>query len=160
MAVYTRESHVSAPLPEVWAFHTSVEGVTVVTPDWMRMRVERVVGPDGQPGTDVLEEGSEITLSLRPFGLGPRQLWTSRIVRCERTDGRAVLVDRMVDGPFQRWEHTHLFVAEGDGTRLQDRVDWRLPGGPVGGLAARLGAVGLAPMFRYRHRRTRAVLES
>lgn len=159
MAVYTHASHVAAPLAEVWTFHIHTEGVTAVTPDWMGMRVERAVGPGGQTGVEVLEAGSEITLSLRPFGVGPRRRWTSRIAECERSGDRAVLVDRMIEGPFPRWEHTHRFVAEGDGTLVHDQVDWRLPCGSVGGLAAHLGVVGLAPLFRYRHRRTRALLE-
>lgn len=106
VAVYTRESHVPAPLSEVWEFHTSVEGVTAVTPDWMRMRVDHVVGPDGEAGVDDLAAGSQVTLSVRPFGVGPRQRSTSRIVECDRAEDGAVLVDQMVDGPFSRWEHT------------------------------------------------------
>lgn len=123
------------------------------------MRVERVVGPAGEAAVEVLEEGSEVVLSVRPFGVGPRQRWTSRIVESHRSDDRAHFVDRMIDGPFPHWEHTHQFVAEDGGTVLRDRIDWQLPGGPLGKLAAHLGVVGLALMFRFRHRRTRALLE-
>lgn len=158
MARYERASLLDAPLDDVWAFHSRVEGLTAVTPDWMGMQVESVVGPDGEADPEVLAAGSEVTLSVRPFGVGPRQSWTSRIVERERTDDEAFFVDRMVNGPFARWEHTHRFTPTEGGTRLHDRVDWALPGGPLGRLAAHVGVVGLAPMFRHRHRATRSLL--
>ena len=159
MAVYTRESHVDAPLDAVWEFHSRAEGLEALTPGFVNLRIEATRGPDGEPDPDVLEAGAEVQTSVRPFGVGPRQRWTSYIVERERGDEEAYFVDRMVKGPFARWEHTHRFFVEGEGTRLHDRVDWALPGGRVGELAAHVGVVGLAPTFRYRHRRTRELLE-
>jgi len=159
VAVYTRASHVDAPLADVWEFHSRAEGLAALTPGFANLRIEATRGPDGTPDPDVLDAGAEVEVSVRPFGVGPRQRWVSRIVDRGRADGRAYFVDRMVEGPLARWEHTHRFVAEGSGTRLVDRVDWAPPGGAAGELAARLGVVGLAPAFAYRHRRTRTLLE-
>lgn len=159
MAVYTHSSHVDAPLDDVWAFHSSGDGLVELTPGFLDLRVEATRGPDGEPDPEVLTEGSEVDVSMKPVGVGPRQRWTSRIVERERVDDEAYFVDEMVDGPFARWRHTHRFVAAGAGTTMYDRVDWALPGGPVGGLASQFGLVGLEPMFRYRHRRARKLLE-
>lgn len=159
MPVYERETRVRAPLSEVWEFYSGLEGLVALTPQWMHLRVESVTGPDGDPDPAVLEAGSVARLSVRPFGVGPRQRWTSRIVRREEREGAALFEDEMVEGPFERWVHTHAFSADGDATRLRDRVAYRLPGGPLGDLAGPFGWVGFEPMFRYRHRRTRDLLE-
>jgi len=160
MAEYQRETRVRAPLEDVWAFHSTADGLVALTPDWMGLRVESIVGPDGERDPDVLEVGAEIRASVRPFGVGPRQRWTSRIVEREREDGVARFRDEMVDGPFARWVHTHSFyAAEGGETLARDRIEYELPGGAAGRAVSPLAVVGFEPMFRYRHRRTRELLE-
>ncbi|MFB6122318.1 MAG: SRPBCC family protein [Haloferacaceae archaeon] len=159
MAVYERRTRVSAPLDDVWDFHSRASGLEALTPDWMHMRVESVHGPDGDPGPPVLEAGSRICLSVQPFGVGPRQHWTSVITDRERADGTAYFRDEMAEGPFARWIHTHRFFADGDETVVSDRVEYRLPGGRFGRALSPLARVGFEPMFRHRHRQTRELLE-
>lgn len=140
-----------APLDEVWEFHSRVEGLVDLTPAFLNLRVEEVRGDhDGE-----LTVGTEIRVSAQPFGVGPRQTWTSRIVERRREEGRALFRDEMVEGPMRKWEHTHEFVADGDVTLLRDRVEYRAPGSFVG---STLTWPGLAVGFRYRHRRTRELL--
>lgn len=156
MAVYERRSRIDAPLEAVWQFHSRVDGLLAVTPSWMNLRVEASRGPDGEPDPEFLETGAEITLSVRPFGVGPRQRWTSRIVERERQDDAAWFRDEMVDGPFPRWVHTHRFHAHGDDTVVTDRVEYRLP--LVPGPVSPLGWPFFEPLFAYRQRRARALL--
>jgi len=156
MAVYERRSRIPAPLSDVWEFHSKIEGLTAVTPSWMRLRVESVRGPDGEPDPAVLEAGSAVSLSMRPFGVGPRQRWTSRIVERERTDRAAWFVDEMVEGPFPRWRHTHRFHVAGDGTVVTDRIEYRLP--VVPGPLSAIAWPGFEAMFAYRQRRTGELL--
>ena len=160
MPSYERVTRVDAPLEDVWRFHSRVEGLETLTPAWMGLRVEGVIGPDGNPEPEVLEEGAEIALSMRPFGVGPRQYWTSLIVERERRDGTAYFRDEMVEGPFDRWEHTHAFYADGSATIVRDRVEFELPLGGLGDVLEPFSRIGFEPMFRHRHRRTRRVLES
>lgn len=159
MPVYERRTRVRAPLEAVWNFHSNVSGLEALTPDWLRLRIESVIGPDGRSDPDVLEAGSQVTLSLRPFGTGPRQRWTSIIRERERTDGAAYFRDEMVRGPFETWVHTHTFYADGDETIVRDRVEYEFPFGPLGRAASPLSRVGFEAMFRDRHRRTKAHLE-
>jgi len=159
MAVYQRRMRVAAPLDEVWDFHSRASGLEALTPGWMNLRIEGVVGPDGDPDPAILETGSRIDASLRPFGVGPRQRWTSVITERERDDGTAYFRDEMEGGPFRRWEHTHRFFADGAETVVDDRVVYDLPLGPVSDAVGSLARIGFEPMFRYRHRRTRALLE-
>lgn len=163
MPSYERRTTVRAPLEDVWDFHSTVSGLEALTPDWMRLRIEFVLGPDGEPVSEpravVLEEGTELSLSIRPFGLGPRQYWTSIITERTRGDGIAQFRDEMVHGPFDRWVHTHTFVADGDETTVRDHVEYELPLGRFGELASPLSAAGFDAMFGYRHRSMSASVE-
>jgi ligand-binding SRPBCC domain-containing protein len=155
MAVYQRETRVRAPLEDIWEFHSSVGGLTALTPGWMNLRVESVVGPDGRPDPDVLERGSRLRLSVCPLDAGPRQRWVSEITAREDRGDVASFRDEMVDGPFREWEHTHLFYRDGAETLLRDRVEYESPLRPADPLLR----AGFEPMFRHRHRRTRELLE-
>ncbi|GAA0655551.1 SRPBCC family protein [Salarchaeum japonicum] len=153
MAMYERDVRVDAPLSDVWAFHSRVEGLEELTPAWAGLRIESVVGPDGAPDPGVLEPGARIRMSAGPpFLPGPRESWTSVIAEREERDGFAYFVDEMEGGPFASWRHTHLFYADSDDrTLIRDRVRYELPFGAP----AALGRPGLDMMFRARHRRTR-----
>lgn len=157
MARYRRRTRVHAPIEEVWSFQSTVEGLEAVTPGWMGLRVESVRGPAGEEGSVLLEEGATVRLSMCPFGVGPRQRWTSRIVERVRRERVAWFRDEMVEGPFPRWVHTHRFRADGDGTVVIDDVEYVLPFLP-GPLSA-LGRPGFELLFAYRHRRMAALLE-
>jgi ligand-binding SRPBCC domain-containing protein len=161
MPVFEREVRVSAPFEDVWEFHSTADGLVALTPDWMHLRVEETTGPDGERDPEVLETGATIVSSVRPFDVGPRQRWVSEIVAREAEDGEAMFRDVMVEGPFPEWEHTHRFHAAGDlATVVHDRVAYELPGGALGRAAGPLGFLGMEPMFRYRHRKTRELLEA
>ena len=159
MPVYERETRVRAPLDAVWSFHSRISGLEALTPDWMHPRVEHVVDADGNPDPDVLDPGTQIRMSIRPLGVGPRRRWVSRIVEREETPGAARFVDVMDRGPFPRWRHAHRFFADGEETIVNDRVEYALPLGPLGRTVDPLARIGFDPMFRYRHRRTRELLE-
>jgi len=157
MQTFERDLRVDAPLDEVWAFHSTVDGLLALTPDWANLRVDGVEWPEDRGGRDdeVLVEGTRIQMSVRPLGVGPRQTWTSVITERVEADGHAYFVDAMEEGPFPEWEHTHSFFADGDQTVLRDHVEYRAPLGGVGALGS---PAALWTMFRFRHRQTRASL--
>jgi ligand-binding SRPBCC domain-containing protein len=161
MPVFEREVRVSAPLEDVWEFHATADGLVALTPDWMHLRIEETRGPDGEPEPEELEPGAIVVSSIRPFGVAPEQRWVSEIVAREVGESEAMFRDVMVEGPFPEWEHTHRFHAAGDlATIVHDRVEYELPGGAFGRFAGPLGFVGMEPMFRFRHRRTKELLEA
>jgi len=158
MPIYTRETRVDAPFDEVWAFHSQVSGLEALTPGFMNLEVEGVTGPDGESDPEVLEPGSRIDMAMRPGGVGPRQTWTSVITDREEREGSAHFRDEMEGGPFPQWVHTHRFFADDGATIVYDQVEYSLP--VVGGALGPLGNwVGFEPMFRYRHRKMRELLE-
>lgn len=159
MPTYRRETRIPAPISDVWEFHSTIDGLRALTPDWMHLRIESVEGPSGEADPELLVRGSRIRMSMQPFGVGPRQRWVSRIVERDPegdavVEGSAYFVDDMLHGPFRRWRHTHSFYADGEETLLVDTVDYRLPLGPLGDAVGPFAKVGFEGMFRDRHRRT------
>lgn len=159
MPTYRRRVRIPAPITDVWAFHSTIDGLQALTPAWMNLRIDAVEGPSGEPDPETLVRGSRIRMSMRPFGVGPRQRWVSRIVDRNPdvdspVEGTAYFVDDMLHGPFRRWRHTHSFYADGNDTLLVDSVEYRLPLGPLGDAVGPFAKVGFEGMFRDRHRRT------
>lgn len=159
MAIYERRLHLQAPLDSVWEFHATTDGLQAITPGWLGLTVESVTGPDGEPDPTVLEAGSQIELSARPWGGKSLARWISVITDRQRAEERASFTDMMKDGPFPHWKHTHIFTSVASGTLITDHVEYTLPGCGDGALVELIGSVGLDPMFRYRHRETRRQLE-
>ncbi len=98
--------------------------------------------------------GAAFDLSIRWLGVPIR--WRSFI---REYDPPVRFVDVQVRGPYARWEHRHLFLAERDGTWVEDRVTYRLPLGALGRLAHSL-VVGrqLSALWAYRRRRISELL--
>lgn len=157
MATFERETTVDAPLSRVWAFHSTVDGLDALTPDWLDLAVEEIRWPGERPTDGVLVAGTLLRLSVRPLGVGPRRRWVSEIIRRETGDGWAAFRDEMRQGPFREWRHTHRFASTVDGgTRIRDSVEYETTLGPAADAAA-WPAMALA--FADRHRRTRRLLE-
>lgn len=77
--------------------------------------------------------GETVTWSARHFGIRFRM--TSVISAYDRPAG---FVDEQVSGPFRCWRHEHEFVADGDGTVMVDRIEFRSPFGTAGRIVDRL----------------------
>jgi len=159
MSTYRRRTRVRAPLDEVWEFHATTDGLEALTPDWMGLDVESVRGPDGEFDPDELVAGSEISMRSKPFGLLPESRWLSRITERREGGGYCMFRDDMLGGPFELWIHTHEMYGDGTETVLIDTVEYELPAGPLGDRLDPAAVVGFEPMFRYRHRKTKELLE-
>lgn len=114
------------------------------------------------PPPERIEAGTVLDFSVRVLGI--RIPWR---VMIREMDPPYRFVDAQLRGPFARWEHRHRFVAgpereEGagpEGTWVEDRLTYRLPGGPLGGLAHALGAHRrIARLLVYRERRLRELV--
>ncbi|MDY6780759.1 MAG: SRPBCC family protein [Halobacteria archaeon] len=186
MPSFERETFVAAPFEDVWEFHSNIDGLESLTPGWMNLEVESVIGPEGDSDPEVLEEGSEARLSMKPLGVLPRTGWKSVIKERrepsemkdedgnseggqeeaegvdadEGAEDTAYFVDEMVEGPFKRWVHTHSFRKEEAGTVVHDRVEYELPMWLLGRVGSPFFRVNLRMMFRYRHRKTKEILEA
>jgi uncharacterized protein (TIGR01777 family) len=92
--------------------------------------------------------------------MGPFRIsWVSR--HHDVTPGRQ-FVDTQERGPFAAWTHAHRFEPiSASSSRLEDRIEYRLPAGAVGRmLAGRLVHRKVARMMEHRHRILSADLEA
>jgi len=153
--VLDRRLWLPRPRPEVFAFFADPRNLALVHPPAARPRWLA-------PPPAVLAGGEVLDFSVRLLGVPVR--WR---VMIRELDAPHRFVDAQLRGPFARWEHRHLFLSgpavEGEpgaiGTWIEDRVTYRLPFGPLGGLAHALGARRrIAALFDYREGRLRELL--
>jgi ligand-binding SRPBCC domain-containing protein len=143
MADYIRETRVwvARPRAAVFAFFGDPSNLARITPSWLGFSII------GAPAS--VEAGAVIDYRIRWLGVPLR--WRTFI---REWDPPVRFVDVQVRGPYARWEHRHLFLEEADGTRIEDRVTYRLPLGPVGRVAhALVVRRQLDAIWRYRERR-------
>jgi hypothetical protein len=148
MADFIVESRMWLPKPrsEVFAFFADPANLPSLLPPSLRVRL--VTTPPAMAAGAVFD--------LRLVWLGLPLRWR---VFIREYDPPVRFLDVQVRGPYARWEHRHLFLPEGDGTRVEDRVVYRLPLGVLGRLAHAL-VIGrqLRAMWAYRRRRIDEVL--
>ena len=143
MADYIREwrAFVARPRADVFRFFTDPRNLTRITPPWLGFRIV------GTP--PAMAAGAVIDYRLR--WLGVPVTWRTFI---REYDPPFRFVDVQVRGPYARWEHRHVFLEEDGGTRIEDRVTYRPPLGPIGRVAhAVVIHRQLDAIWRYRERR-------
>ena len=148
MPDYLLESRVWLPKPraEVFAFFAEPANLALITPKWLGFRLVSPVSPLGPFAT--------LDYRIRWVGLPLR--WRTFI---REYDPPARFVDVQVRGPYDRWEHRHLFVEERGGTWVEDRVTYRLPLGFLGrALHDLLVHRQLSAIWAYRRRRISELL--
>jgi hypothetical protein len=132
---------IDRPRPEVFAFFADPANLARITPPWLGFRLRT---PD-----PVMAAGTVLDYRLRWLGVPVG--WRTYV---REYDPPARFVDVQVRGPYDRWEHRHLFLEDGGGTWVEDRVTYRLPLGPLGRLVHALAVRRqLAAIWAYRRAR-------
>ncbi|MFG0333430.1 MAG: SRPBCC family protein, partial [Maioricimonas sp. JB049] len=136
--LFVRRSEMPASAGTVFAWHERPGAFERLAPPWDRVELVEQTGG--------IHNGARVVLRVGPL----RQRWVAE--HRNYVPGRS-FQDVQVSGPFAHWEHTHS-VEPIDGTRciLEDRIEYRLPGGKIGNTAGG-GMVRsmLDRMFTYRH---------
>ncbi len=115
-------------------------------PPWLNFRIT-----EAPPR---LERGSLLRYRLRLFGVPIR--WKTEITAWDPPNG---FVDTQLRGPYRLWVHDHRLEAVSGGTRVTDRVRYRIALGPAGRLVNRLLVRRwLDAIFAFRARRTAELL--
>ena len=131
---------------EAFAFFANAENLERITPPELAFRIIT-------PTPIAMGEGTIIDYRLQLFGVPFG--WRTRIVEWQPNHR---FVDDQIRGPYSRWRHLHTFVACESGTRMTDRVEYRLPLEPAGSLALPLVRRQLDRIFRYRANTIRRLL--
>lgn len=123
-SVLHQETVISAPRAEVFAFFSDPRNLARITPPSLGFQI--VQAPDRD-----LRAGDSIDYFIRLMGI--RVPWRTRITVWEP---EVRFVDEQERGPYSLWRHEHVLSDTDGGTRMIDHVEYRLPAGALGSLAA------------------------
>ena len=142
MPTYEKQSLIDSPASTLFGWHTRPGAFERLAPPWEHMRVVSRHGG--------IADGSRLTFEVRRGPLKTR--WEA--LHRDFVEGEQ-FTDVQVAGPFRRWEHTHQVAPNGDRkAMLIDRVEYALPLGPLGAVAAGGYARKMMDrLFTFRHRR-------
>lgn len=140
--VFTASQIIPRPRRGVFRFFADPRNLEAITPPWLRFRIVHQT-------TERIAERSEFTYRLKMRGIP--LTWVSRI---EEWRPGERFVDRQIRGPYALWHHTHTFEDVCEGTRIGDRVVYRLPLEPFSHwIAGRWVASDVKRIFDYRRAR-------
>ena len=109
----------SYPLQQVFEFFSRPENLSKLTPPSMGFQMTT-------PQPVEMASGLELTYRIRPLGFPMR--WVSLI---QTWNPPHEFSDIQLKGPFLSWEHSHRFSSTESGTRIEDKVLYRVPGGAL-----------------------------
>jgi len=140
-AVYTltMEQWLPVPIEQLFPFYADARNLERITPSLLRFRLLT-------PAPVEMAVGTRIDYALRIHGVPVR--WTSEITEWNPPHS---FRDEQLRGPYAMWRHTHSFAERDGGTLTTDRVDYAVPGGPLGPIVHRL-AVRRDVLAIFRHR--------
>ena len=122
--VFHRETIIPVPRGEVFAFFSDPRNLARITPPSLGFEI--VQAPD-RP----LRADDRIDYSVRIMGI--RFSWRTHITVWEPG---ARFIDEQERGPYAFWSHEHSLSDSVAGTLMVDHVEYRLPLGTLGRLAA------------------------
>ena len=144
MPTFVKSVLIDAPVGAVFGFHERPDALALLTPPFPPVRV---IGKTGG-----IEVGSRVELRVGFFS------WVALHTAYQKN---RLFVDEQIQGPFAKWVHRHEFEDVDGKTRLTDRVEYQLPGGPiVNVLFGWMVKPGLNRMFKHRHRVTKQLCEN
>jgi hypothetical protein len=133
------EHFFAAPPENLFAFHERPDNLAVLQRGWKNFKLA------SHPGSVRLGGILRVAERIGPFWL--TFSFEHFVFEPPRRFG-----ERMVKGPFKRFEHIHEFKSQGSGTLLKDILDFELPfylGGPLADKW--IVAPKLRRWFTYRH---------
>jgi len=129
------------PLPPdaLFTFFGDAHNLEKVTPALLNFHVVTPKPIDMKTGTLIDYKLKERSVPMR---------WRTKI---ESWNPPHSFIDTQLRGPYKLWHHTHTFTPERDGTRCDDVVRYRPPGGPLAPLINKLAVQrDVLAIFKYR----------
>lgn len=123
---------------DIWPFFADARNLEKITPPWLEFRVIA-----GEP--EAIGQDSTFRYALKLHGLPIK--WQSKIKAWIPNEQ---FTDIQTKGPYRLWSHRHLFYPLGDGTLMEDRVEYGLPLAPCSHIALPFVQKDLGKIFSYR----------
>ncbi|SIS58902.1 SRPBCC family protein [Salimicrobium flavidum] len=151
MRIYKIERTQQLPISisEAWAFFSSAENLSRITPPWMKFEVTGELPEHMYPGMVA-------TYRLQPvFGITLK--WVTEITHMEENK---YFIDEQRHGPYRFWHHQHHFKEIENGVEMTDIVHYALPYAMIGRLAHRINIEKkLNEIFKYRHQKVEEIFK-
>ncbi len=137
MPKFTHKKQYEASKQELWNWYNSPGAFRRIMPEWDGIKPVQVGS---------LKNGEETIFKV---SIGPvKRKWVARHHSVVENE---TFSDRMIKGPFGKWNHQHSFVGSGNDTEVQDTIDWKLPLHILTGWTAAITVIPrMNQMFRYR----------
>lgn len=145
---YVRFSTIlSCSQEKAFDFHCDTSNLPLITPPWIDVQIKALSLP--------LHVKSTIDLIITRFGLPQR--WLMEIETLQRP---TMVVDRSLKSPFAYFRHEHLFEKiDEHKTMMVDKIVFQLPFWPLSFFMVPWIKKDLEKMFKYRHEKTKALLD-
>ena len=136
--VLERSVWVRHPVKDVFPYFAAAENLERITPPELGFRIRTTLPIE-------MKRGALIDYTIKLNGIPMK--WRTEITGWNPPYS---FEDTQLRGPYAKWVHTHSFVEERGGTRIDDRVVYALPFGPLGRIAHPFVARQLERIFNYR----------
>ena len=141
--IITRKQLLRIGINKAWDFFSDPGNLARITPGSMHFKI--LQPPEGKK----MYPGMEITYRIRPL-FGIPVTWVTKITA---VNAPYYFADDQKSGPYKHWHHEHFFREMEGGTEMIDIVNYELPFGIVGNLAAKLFVNRrLESIFNYREK--------
>ena len=144
--IFRHAFQAQAPLHPVAGFHAQPASLAVLTPPPLTLRIEQA--------PEQLGEGDRMRFTLHLVFLSIHWL------ACIEGVTEKGFTDRQLQGPFQSWQHRHLFLPlDDENTLVFDEIRFTLKRHPIWGAVGLGIGLSLPLLFGYRAWKTRRILE-
>lgn len=136
---FTVSQYVPEKIENVFDFFSAAKNLEEITPDFLNFKVKNMSSQE-------IEKDTIINYKLKIHGIPAN--WQTQITEWEPLK---MFVDNQNKGPYTLWHHTHTFTPLENGTLIEDRIKYKVPGHLLGLLA--LGSFirkDVSQIFRHR----------
>ena len=122
MHKFKTEQFLPIPLSQAWDFFSSPYNLELITPPDMDFKI--LTALNNEP----IYNGMILDYTVRPLW-GLKMYWQTEI---HKVENQSYFIDKQVKGPYQFWEHQHLFKKTKNGVLVTDIIQYQLPFGKLG----------------------------
>ena len=122
MHLFKTQQFLPITIEEAWNFFSTPKNLAKITPPEMDFKIISPL-PEGD-----IYNGMKINYSVKPL-MGIPVKWVTMLK--DITVGHR-FTDIQIKGPYEIWEHTHIFTPVKNGVHMEDIVKYKVPFGFIG----------------------------